>query len=57
MERDFFPFFHFLQRFRGEEWHKEECLQKLKTLDDMVIDMSLNWEKFVGKYREEYDVE
>ena len=38
---------------RGEEGHKEEYLQKLKTLDDMVIDMSLNWEKFVGKYKEE----
>ena len=42
---------------RGEEWHKEEYLQKLKTLDDMVIDMSLNWEKFVAKYKEEYDVD
>ena len=42
---------------RGEEWHKEEYLQKLKTLDDMVIDMSLNRERFVGKYKEEYDVE
>ena len=42
--------------FRGEEWHKDEYLQKLKTLDDMVIDMSLNWEKFVGKYKEEYEV-
>ena len=41
---------------RGEEWHKEEYRHKLKTLDDMVIDMSLNWEKFVGKYREEYEV-
>ena len=39
---------------RGEEWHKEEYLQKLKTLDDMVIDMSLNWEQFVEKYKEEY---
>ena len=41
---------------RGEEWHKEEYLQKLKTLDDMVIEMGLNWEKFVGQYRKEYDV-
>ena len=41
---------------RGEEWHKEEYLQKLKTLDDMVIEMGLNWEKFVGKYRKEYNV-
>ena len=41
---------------RGEEFHREEYLQKLKTLDDMVIDMSLNWEKFVGKYRKEYEV-
>ena len=42
---------------RGEEWHKEEYLQKWITLDDMVIDMSLNWEKFVGKYKEEYEVD
>ena len=41
---------------RGEEWHKEEYLQKLKTLDDMVIEMGLNWEKFVGKYRKEFKV-
>ena len=41
---------------RGEEWHKEEYLQKLKTLDDVVIEMGLNWEKFLGRYRKEYDV-
>ena len=40
---------------RGETFNKEEYLQKLKTLDDMVIDMSLNWEKFVGKYKKEFD--
>ena len=34
---------------RGEEYHKEEFLRKLKTLDDLVIEMSLNWEKFVEK--------
>ena len=38
----------------GEEFHKEEYLQKLKTLDEMVIDMSLKWEKFIGKYKEEF---
>ena len=39
----------------GEEFHKEEYLQKLKTLDEMVIDMSLKWEKFIGKYKEEFE--
>ena len=38
----------------GEEFHKAEFLSKLKTLDYHVIDMSLNWEKFVGKYKEEF---
>ena len=37
---------------RGEEWKKEEFLMKLKTLDDRVIEMGLNWEK----YRKEFDV-
>ena len=39
---------------RGEEYNKVEYLRKLKTLDDMVIKVSLNWEKFVGKYKEEF---
>ena len=29
---------------------------KLKTLDDLVIGMGLNWEKFLGKYRKEFEV-
>ena len=33
---------------RGEEWNKDEFLMKLKALDDSVIDMGLNWEKFLG---------
>ena len=41
---------------RGEEWEKDVFLQKLKTLDDMVIEMGLNWERFVGKYKKEYEV-
>ena len=41
---------------RGEEWEKDVFLQKLKTLDDMVIEMGLNWEKFLGKYKKEYEV-
>ena len=39
---------------RGEEWNKEEFLMKLKTLDDRIIDMGLNWETFVEKYKKEY---
>ena len=41
---------------RGDEWKKEKFLMKLKTLDDLVISMGLNWEKFLGKYRKEFDV-
>ena len=41
---------------RGDEWKKEEFLMKLKTLDDLVIGMGLNWEKFLRKNRKEYDV-
>ena len=41
---------------RGDEWRKEEFLMKLKTLDDLVIGMGLNWEKHLGKYRKEFDV-
>ena len=36
---------------RGEKYNKEGYLRTLKTLDDMVIEMSLNWEKYVGKYK------
>ena len=39
---------------RGEDWKKDEYLQKLKTLDDMVIEMGLTWEKYAGKYKENF---
>ena len=39
---------------RGEEWEKEIYLLKLKTLDDMVIEMGLNWEKYLEKYKKEF---
>ena len=39
---------------RGEEWEKEIYLQKLKTLDDMVIEMGLNREKYLEKYKKEF---
>ena len=41
---------------RGEEYNQEEYLRKLKTLDDHVIEMSLNWEKYVKKYKSEFAV-
>ena len=41
---------------RGEEWKKDEYLQKLKTLDDMIIDMGLNWKKYTGKYKKVFEV-
>ena len=39
---------------RREEFHKEDFLRKLRTLDDIVISMSLNWEKYVGKYKKNF---
>ena len=42
---------------RGEEYHKEDFLMRLKTLDDIVIDLSLNWEKYVEKYKKKVFVE
>ena len=42
---------------RGEVYHKEDFLMKLKTLDEIVIDLSLNWEKFLVKYKKTFVVE
>ena len=41
---------------RGETYNKEDFFSKLKTLDDIVIDFSLNWEKYVGEYKIKYAV-
>ena len=37
---------------RGEEWNKD----KLKILDNMIIEMGLNWEKYLEKYKKEFKV-
>ena len=41
---------------RGEEWNKDKYLEKLKILDDMIIEMGLNWEKYLEKYKKEFKV-
>ena len=40
---------------RGDEWKKEEFLEKLKTVDDLVIGMGFNWETFLGRYEKKID--
>ena len=39
---------------RGESFPKEEYLTKLKICDDRIIDMGLNWEKYLATYLKEY---
>ena len=42
---------------RGETYDSEAFIQKMKVLDENIIDLGLEWEKFSGKYERSFKKE
>ena len=39
---------------RGESYESEAFIQKMKALDEIIIDLSLDWEKYAKKYEKTF---
>ena len=39
---------------RGDEWNKQDFVNRMKLIDDMIIDQTPEPDRFVSKYEEKF---
>ena len=40
---------------RGDEWDKEKFIDRMKLIDDMIIDQTPEPDRFVSRYNEKFN--
>ena len=41
---------------RGDEWKKEEFVDRMKLIDEMIIDQTPIADRFVGRYNKKFNI-
>ena len=41
---------------RGDEWNKQEFVDRMKLIDEMIIDQTPIADRFVSKYNEKFNI-
>ena len=41
---------------RGDEWNKQEFVDRMKLIDEMIIDQTPIADRFVSRYKNKFDL-